>query len=372
MINPVNGQINSNSGISFTQDASKKHKYNKDTLLKNNVATNSRIAFDQLSNALTLYPAKGLTGNKNSNFYEFLTMGTVPYIVGSLTLMSVFNSATKHFSSFAATPAAKYGGKMALGVLFYGVAKELAKPLITTPVKYATGVDVDLPYAKVIYELPDYKDDTDITSIEYHKVFESVEFPRWDLLYKNEAKGEKRNAYYDEVAKKMGLGENLKDSDQEVKPRIKEIVTKTQAAKNIIPYLWSAVGVGIAFQKPWEKMFPLGSMKLYKVREYKQVAETAGKDVKRPTLWGKTAKNIAVAAGDSVKNFINTFLESSKEFYKGGENPTKVGKWAGKGLFWLAALSTVAGITKILTTSIEPSKTDAGDVIEKNRKYIVN
>ena len=31
---------------------------------------------------------------------------------------------------------------------------------------------VEVPYAKVNYELPDHINDSDITSIEYHKVFE--------------------------------------------------------------------------------------------------------------------------------------------------------------------------------------------------------
>ena len=51
------------------------------------------------------------------------------------------------------------------------------------------------------------------------------------------------------------MGTNLKDSDQEVKPRIKEIVVKTNLAKNISSYLWAAVGVGLAFQEPWDKFF---------------------------------------------------------------------------------------------------------------------
>lgn len=94
-----------------------------------------------------------------------------------------------------------------------------------------TGIDIERPYAKVIYELPDDINDTDITSIEYHKVFESVEFPRWDLLYGDETKGEKRNYRYDRIAKRLGMGKDLKDSDQEVKSRIKEIIIKSSLAK---------------------------------------------------------------------------------------------------------------------------------------------
>ena len=186
MILPVNS---ANKNINFsakkhslqsdgnTEEKTKKLPYDEDTRLRNNILTRTRIGFDKFTNALTLYPAKGIKGSRNSNFYEYLTMGSVPYIVGSLTLMSVFNSANKYFDVFSRSKAGPVGQKMALGVLFYGVAKQLSKSFVTTPVKMLTGVDVNIPYAKVVYEHPEYVDDTDITSIEYHKVYESVDFP---------------------------------------------------------------------------------------------------------------------------------------------------------------------------------------------------
>lgn len=320
----------------------KKKKYDKDTLLKNNLATNARISFDKMTNAATIYTAKGLTGSKNANFYEFLTLGTIPYIVGSLTLMSVFNSASKHFNSFDKAEAKKVGNKMALGVLFYALAKELAKPLISKPVQLATGVDTELPYAKVIYELPDSKDDSDITSIEYHKVFESVEFPRWDLLYADEAKGKKRNEYYDKVAQKLGLGENLKDSDQEVKPRIKEITTKSIAVNNIVPYLWATAGVALAMQKPWDNFFPNFSLKFWKFQEFKK----------------------------ALSSFSTAFKESSKELYKGGANTSKYAKHIGKAVVFTPIAATVLGIIDIISSSKKVHQSDSSKIIDKNRKYV--
>lgn len=70
-----------------------------DTLLENNFSTRTRIGLDKLTKAFTVYPAKGLKGSKNSNFYEFLTMGTVPYLIGSATLMAIFNTPNKKFSA---------------------------------------------------------------------------------------------------------------------------------------------------------------------------------------------------------------------------------------------------------------------------------
>lgn len=336
---------NFNNQPNFTSNdtGEKKKKYDKDTLLKNNFVTRSRINFDKFSNAITLYPAKGIKGDKNANFYEFLTMGTVPYLIGSVMMMSVFNSANKHFSPNARSQAAKVGNKMALGVLFYGALKSMSKSLVTTPVKWITGVDTEVPYAKVNYELPDNVDDTDITSIEYHKVFESKEFPRWDLLYKSEAKGENRNEYYDKIAKKLGYGEDLKDSDQEMKPIIRKIAVKTDMAKTISSYLWAAAGVGLAFQEPWESYFNVATLKFWKSDKFKHSLKVLGRST----------------------------VDSCKAFWNGPDTAKGISKHAGKILIGAAALSTVAGVINSVVVK-KPPKTNVDDVINPNGKKVVS
>lgn len=341
MILPINS-IKNRIGFSANTDEKKELKYNHDTLLSNNPVTKFKIGMDKFTNAITVYPAKGLKGNKNANFYEFLTMGIVPYLTGSLTLMAVFNAANKFYKPFAKTKASALGQKMALGVLFYGILKSISKSLITTPVKLLTGVDTERPYAKVIYELPDDINDSDITSIEHHKVFESVEFPRWDLLYGDEANGKKRNYRYDKIAKKLGMGKNLKDSDQEVKPRIKEIVVKTNMAKNISSYLWAATGVGLAFQTPWEKFFKVMTFKFWKPKEF----------------------------GKAVNTFGDSLAESATKFFKG--EGKGIQKHAGKLLLGSAILSSVLGVVNAVSSSAKPSRIDAADVIKKDDKYMVN
>ena len=288
-----------------------------------------------------MYPAKGLKGSKNANFYEFLTMGTVPYLIGSAGLMAVFNFANKFFSPFDKVQASKIGQKMALGVLFYGVAKSLSKQLISRPVNMLTGVDTDQPYAKVIYELPDNINDTDITSIEYHKVFESVEFPRWDLLYGDEAKGQKRNFRYDKIAKKLNMGENLNDSDQETKPRIKEIIVKSNVAKSISSYMWAATGVALAFQKPWEDYFNAMTFKFWKPQEFLK----------------------------SLKVFGASFVKSAKDLYKG--EGTGIAKHAGKILLGAAVLSSVLGVINTVAGSKQTPKSKS-DIIKPDEKHVVS
>ncbi len=342
MILPINNIKNS---INFSADSNPKDKktleYDHDTLLPNNIYTYTRIGMDKLTNAFTLYPAKGLKGSKNANFYEFLTMGTVPYLIGSAGLMAVFNFANKFFSPFDKVQASKIGQKMALGVLFYGVAKSLSKQLISRPVNMLTGVDTDQPYAKVIYELPDNINDTDITSIEYHKVFESVEFPRWDLLYGDEAKGQKRNFRYDKIAKKLNMGENLNDSDQETKPRIKEIIVKSNVAKSISSYMWAATGVALAFQKPWEDYFNAMTFKFWKPQEFLK----------------------------SLKVFGASFVKSAKDLYKG--EGTGIAKHAGKILLGAAVLSSVLGVINTVAGSKQTPKSKS-DIIKPDEKHVVS
>lgn len=336
--------VKNDNKINFRAEVPEKKelKYNHDTLLQNNLLTRTRIGIDKFTNAITVYPAKGLKGNKNANFYEFLTMGTVPYLVGSAMLMTVFNGTSKFYAPFQKLMARKNGNKLAMGVLFYGLMKNISKSFISTPIKALTGIDTERPYAKVIYELPDNKDDTDITSIEYHKVFESVEFPRWDLLYGDEAKGEKRNFRYDKIAKKLGMGENLNDSDQEVKPRIKEIVVKSNLAKNISSYLWAASGVALAVQKPWENFFEVMTFKFWKGKEFKK----------------------------SFESFGRNFVKSAKALYNGEGNGIQ--KHAGKILIGAAVFSSVAGVINSLASSHKPSEKTAADVIDKNNRYEVN
>jgi hypothetical protein len=268
-------------------------------------------------------------------------MGTVPYLVGSATLMSIFNSA-KHFSHNDRFKASQLGNKVALGVIFYGLFKSLSKSLVNIPVKLKTGIDTELPYAKVNYLLQDSPEDYDLTSIEYHKVGESVDFTRWDLLYDNPEKGEVLNSRYDKIAKRNGLGKNLNDSDQDVKPIYKEVLVKSKVAKSISSFLWAGVGVALAFQDAWLKYFNVATLKFWK-----------GKDF-----------------AHSLKVFGKSLKESVNELYTGGKHATGMfEKHSGKALIGLATLSTVLGVINTCHISKKPSKTTAKDVMDKNKKY---
>lgn len=297
---------------------------------KHPVSTALKIQSDKLTKAFTKYPVKGLKGSKNANFYEFLTMGSVPYILGSAAMMAVFNVARKFFDTPAAVNAAKLGNKMALGVVFYGVMKNLSKKFIETPVKIARGVDVNIPYDKVVYELPEEGNENNLVNHEYHKIFESVDFPRWDLMYDNKYYGDERNSYFKKVGKKFGYNEDSLDySDQKMKSKIRETVVKTKLFTTLSSYLWAATGVGVALQKPWEKLTFNPVQRLKNFKNYQEVAKIAKEQGR------------SVAKYDYFyKDFGKKLIASCKEFVN---NPNKATKYAGRALLGAAVGMTILG-----------------------------
>lgn len=332
-------QISNNRSVqslSFKKKEDKKGACeNKDELLyaekkKHPVTIGLKIQADKLKNAFTIYPKKGLAGSKNSNFYEFLTMGMVPYLIGSAGMISVFNSASKFFDEKSAASASKLGNKMGIGVLFYGIAKTLSKKLIETPVNMKYGIDVNLPYKKTINELPEERNKDNLIAYEYHKAYESVDFPRWDLFYNNPDFGENRNDYYLKVGKKLGFeSDDLEHADQKVKPIIREKVVKTRLFSTLSSYLWAATGVGIAMQKPWEN-FVMNPVKRFS-------------NFKKTLMNSKAAKqagNIVAKKDNFIIDFAKTFAKSAKEFVNGKNKSVNV---AGRILLGSAIFMTLLG-----------------------------
>ncbi len=212
------------------------------------------IGAEKLKNAFTTYPIKGLKGSKNANFYEFLTMGTVPYLTGSALMIGVFNGASKFFNTPAMKSASKLGKKMGIGVLFYGLAKTYSKKLIELPVQWKYGIKNE-NYRKIVYQLPEEGNKDNLVAYEDHKAYESVDFPYWNLFYDNKHYGPKRNSYFENIAKKMGIEEeDAEYADQKTKSLIREKLVQSRVASTVSSYLWAATGVAVAMQKPWENV----------------------------------------------------------------------------------------------------------------------
>lgn len=312
----------------------------KVTLKPNTLKNKMMASYQKTTSAFTEYPAKGLTGSKKSNFYEFLAMGTVPYLVGSATLIALFNT-VKGFDNTASRFAKRYGNKMALGVVFYGIAKSLSKSLISTPVKMATGIDTEMAYERHVYSDPKLNLKHPINEYEQHKVMESHDFPRYDVMY-GDKEGKPHNYRFDKIAKKNGLGEDLPASDTEVKPIIKDVISRSNTAKSISSYMWAAVGVTLAVQNSWNNFFRAASKQNWS--HYKPSSPDANIIQKAAGKTVNTAKNIWRIAGSFGRNFV----KASKELYNGPAGQTGFKKNAGKALLATAALTTILGVANTI------------------------
>ena len=224
----------------------------------------------------------------------------------------------------------------------YGLFKNIYKSFLNLPVKWKTGIDTQLPYRHVYDRLPEYEGDSDLRSYEYRKVGESVEFTRWDLLYGKSGDAENLNKIFDKIAKKNGLGENLLDSDQAVKPMYREVLVKSSLARIFSSYLWAAVGVGMAIQKPWDAYLKGATLKFWTPEFLK-----------------------------SIKTFGNSFIKSAKELWEPTRSITKMDKYSGKALICGAAAVTILSVLNTLHIKNKPSKVKESDIIDKNKESVV-
>lgn len=312
--------------------------HSHDHLLKGNIINKTKANLHKAGQAFTTYPAKGLKGDENASFYEFLAMGAIPFLLGSATMISVFNAASGKFSPDSRKEATKIGKKLGIGVVFYVLAKELAKKVIDTPVEASTGIDLGQPYKKFVHELPPNGYEKGKTRVEYHKAFESVDFPRWDLFHAEGEKVGNRNAWFDKTAKRNGFGE-LHASDQEMKPRIKELAIKAQTWKTILAYTFAATAVGIAAQTPWEE---LGINKGNKSQGLKKL----------------------------IPNFFDIAKRSVKEMWNGGAKKAKAAGIFGKTL--LLGSAALAVIAPIATLSGFRAKHVHKSTVDDSKRYYEN
>lgn len=315
------------------------HHGSEDHIIKKTPLTGARIVADKLTKDIFTYAPKGMQGSRNSNFYEYLSLGMIPYIVGSATMIATTVAATKFFNPNDAKASKMIGKGAALGVAFYAVMKWLGGKAIEKGTEALTGVDMAMPYKKVISELPE--NGKEKVSTEFHRVFESIDFPRWDLINKQGEENGNRYEYYDKIAKdKLGCDEPLNAPDQVVQPLIKQALTKAMAAKSISSFLWAAVGVAIAAQKDFANLmtYPGGKPKFTKMLK------------------------------DLPLDFARTLKDAAKSLWKGSSVSSKI---VGRGLIIGAAASTVLGLTNV-KRGYKVDKRPSKSQIDYNKGYVEN
>lgn len=330
MLKSISLAQNINTSFKDNSTSKKKKPNNETRILPNNIKTRLEQGTQKTMSAFIDYPVKGLKGDINSNFYEFLTMGIVPYLIGSATFMFVFNCVNKYLDAKGEKIASNLGKKLALGVVFYGVLKNISKNLVTTPVKMATGVDTEMPYENIVYPLPKEAGENANIEVQHQqrKIFDSKEFYRKDLL---------KREYFDGVAKKLGLGENLNDSISETSPIIQNIVATSNLAKSISSYCWAGLGVALANQDSWIEFFDA-------VKNRKQYGNPNEKSFLKKSFY-KTI-NTFENAYNITKVFGKSLLGATKELWTGKPEHKGFMKHSGK-----AFIGFTAGITALLTAN---------------------
>lgn len=303
---------------------------NEDHIIKKRPTTGARITADKFVNDIFSYTKKGMQGSRNSNFYEFLSLGLIPNLVGSTMLILLSNALNNKFGGRDTMFANMNGRKMAGGVILYAAGKWLGNKIINKGVQAKTGIDLEMPYKKVVHELPETKGGEGKTSVEFHKVFESVDFPRWDLINKQGEEKNDRYEYYNKLAKKMGYKGDLNSADQVVQPKIREVLVKSSAAKSISSYVWAALGCAIAAQDP------VGEFMNYR-------------NASLGTKLKKLPSDICTTIGKSVKELSKTKF--------------------GKGLMIAAAATSVLGIANA-TKNFKAEKENKTSTVNYNKEYM--
>lgn len=90
----------------------------EDKIIKKTPLTGARIMADKIAKDIFVYAPKGMQGSKNSNFYEYLSLGIIPYIVGSAMLIATSVAAKKFFNPNDAKASGMMGKNIAIGSYF--------------------------------------------------------------------------------------------------------------------------------------------------------------------------------------------------------------------------------------------------------------
>lgn len=349
----------SDSRINFQQNAvTKKPERDEESgILPNTLKTRMLQKTDKTMNAIIEYPVKGLKGDVNSDFYEFLSMGIIPYLVGSAMFMVMFNLLNKHLSAKESL----IGKKMGLGVVLYGLGKTLSNDLVTRPVAWSTGVDVELPYKNIYCTLPTKPGaNADIDhKHQQRKVYDSIEFFRKDLIAKHPKFGV---PYYNKIAKKNGLGENLNDPVTETTPIIQSIVASTKTAKSLSSYAWAGVGVGLAVQNSWADFFKAFSDRpRYIAKQGEGFFSKIGGKLKN------TGKNI----WNLSKSFGKSFGKACKTYWTGEKGTSGFMKHAGKAWLLLTTALTIGTTANVIYKAKHMGKLANKDLIDRTEESTV-
>lgn len=311
-----------------------------DKLRKTDLITKTKIGIDTALNTPG-YAYRGMKGDPDFNFYEYLKVSKIPYYIGGLGLAGVCLAGKNKYSVADASANHRIFKKVLTGVLMYYIAKEVANAVIDIPVKLFRGIDLNMPYKKVTslregnpLNLPNNKKPSN------QNVFESTEFTRWDLLYKHGPNTD-MNENFDKIAKKFGAKEKLVDADSTLIPKIRELIIMASSWKYMLSAPFVILGLGLAQQESFENV---DARSLYK---------------NTINLFKPSTTNRFTKIGASIKtNLLQPVSNSFKELWKGKTLTSSIlGKSAIIGTVGLTVLANIMILNK---TSIKGQVENGG------------
>lgn len=269
-----------------------KHNKEESHLIKQTPLTVLRTDLHHLNSDIFTYFPKAFAGSKNSDFHEFLSLGMVPYLVGTATMIACYGFGKGKANANSAKFIGQAMTSTAAGAVLYGLCKRFSKRITRALINASTNVNLDERYIKKVDEIPE-NGRSGVVRWQYPEVYGSVEFPRIDL---KEADGDlnhnDKNYHSDKIAKKLGYKEKLASAGQLTDKKAREVKTRATALENILGYVPAALGVAIGSQKGF------ANLSLSKVFNFNPKLNLPFVNFK--TL-GSNITNIAIAFKDSCK-----------------------------------------------------------------------
>lgn len=312
-------------------------------LLPDDPLTKLQVGIKQ-AKKLPEYAYRGLKGDPDANFFEFLQLGKIAYWSGGPTLVALFGLGRHKLTTM----------QKGAGVVAYYALAAAGKAVIDAPVKLFRKIDLDHPYKNVVSCRAVNKEGFSPKKVEYHSALESHDFTRFDLFENNEDEtakdGRLANKHFDKMAKAMGIDASLNDSDSTVKTYMKRLVATSRAWKYAMIIPFSAIAIAMSKSGEWglnfapqnvfdEKLSPETFKKMYR-----SVLRPIGNAFKGQVWNGKI--NIPAEKLGFVKKLVE--LVNKKAF----ENTNLVGIPVGKiGLAATAAMIAYANYTILKATS---------------------
>jgi hypothetical protein len=306
--------------ISNTNSEKKEIEKTDDYLLSSTITNKTKSKLNTIKR-LPGYVSRGLSGDSDANFYEFMQISRIPYYLGGPGLVATILAGMNAFD-LRANNAAKFNAKgMAAGCLMYYVMTAVAQKCVDIPVKLFRGIDLNHPFVHVVKTRPENAAGEGGSRLEEHNVFESCEFTRWDLLYNKDGKNPKEiNAKYNEVAQKMGISDDANDTDSAIKPTIKELIKQSRAWKYIIAAFGVALGVGLGNQKAIKDEFCTGIFKSNPLSPIKNINTKVLRPLKDAfvTLWkgNSESKSSKIAGKFAILGFAASVIAANVSILK--------------------------------------------------------